>query len=100
VFVEATMLVAGIAFYVRTTRARDRVGVVGFWSLVGFLALVNAATISGPTPPGPSAVAWSAQAMWLIVLCAFWVDRHRQSQVPGWRPAQTGGASVRRRSLE
>ena len=79
VVVEAAMLIAGLTFYLKTTRARDRIGSVGFWALIAFLVLVNLANIVGPPPPGPRAVAWAAQAMWLIVAWAFWVDRHRVS---------------------
>ena len=31
----------------------------------------------GPPPPSVNAVAWSAQAMWLLVAWGYWVDRHR-----------------------
>lgn len=27
---------------------------------------------------GAGALAWVAQAQWLLVLCGYWIDRHRQ----------------------
>jgi hypothetical protein len=36
----------------------------------------------GPPPPSAAAVAWSAEAMWLLVAWGYWVDRHRESE-PG-----------------
>jgi hypothetical protein len=66
-----------VLLYIRTTRPTDRVGSVGFWSLIGFLLVVNVLNLAGPPPPSTAAVAWTAQSLWLIVLWAFWVDRHR-----------------------
>jgi LexA-binding, inner membrane-associated putative hydrolase len=75
--VEFALLGVGVALYLRTTRARTRAGVVGFWSLVVFLVIVYLASAFGPPPPGATAVAWSAEAMWLLVAWGYWVDRSR-----------------------
>jgi hypothetical protein len=75
--VEGLMLAGGVALYLRATRARDRAGAVGLWSLVGLLVLITIANVAGPPPPSPEAVAWTAHAMWLLVIWGFWVDRHR-----------------------
>ena len=45
--------------------------------MVGFLLVVFFLNIFGPLPPSVGAVAWSAEAMWLLVIWAYWVDRHR-----------------------
>ena len=83
--VAATAAVEGALFalclwiYVRATRARDR---IGQWSLVGlvvFLVVIYVANLFGPPPPGTSAVAWSAQAIWLLVAWGYWIDRHRSA---------------------
>ena len=70
----------GLALYLRETTARDRAGSVGLWSLVAFLVIVYAASAFGPPPPTAAAVAWSAQAMWLIVAWGYWIDKHRVPQ--------------------
>jgi len=77
--VETLLFAAGVGVYARTTTARDRIGSIALWSLVGFLAIVSAANALGPPPPGPMAVAWTAQAMWVIVAWGYWVDRHREA---------------------
>jgi hypothetical protein len=77
IIVEGALFAAGLAAYVRATRAADRVGQFGFWALIVFLLAVYAANLASPPPPGVTAVAWSAQAMWLLVAWAYWVDRHR-----------------------
>jgi membrane-bound metal-dependent hydrolase YbcI (DUF457 family) len=74
---EFALFGIGLAMYLRATKARDRAGSIGLWSLVAFLVIVYIAATFGPPPPTPAAIAWSAQAMWLIVLWGYWVDKHR-----------------------
>jgi hypothetical protein len=76
--VETTMLVAGMYLYLKTTRARDRIGRYAFWGLIAFLVVVNLANMLGPPPPSVAAVAWSAEAIWLLVAWGYWIDRHRE----------------------
>ncbi len=75
--VEGTLFCVGVWIYARATRPLDRIGRWSFIALVGFLTLVYAANIFGPPPPSIAAVAWSAQAIWLLVAWGYWIDRHR-----------------------
>ena len=75
--VELAIFAVGLALYLRKTAPRDRIGSIGLWSLVAFLIVVYVASAFGPPPPSAAAVAWSAQAMWLIVAWGYWVDGHR-----------------------
>jgi hypothetical protein len=72
---ELTIYVVGISFYVRFTRALDRIGSWGFWIYVLVLFLIFA--FSNAPPPSERALAWSALGLWLFVPWAWWVDRHR-----------------------
>ena len=77
VVVESALFVAAVWVYSRATSPSDR---VGRWAWVGFVVLLGAidvANIMGPPPPSITAVAVSALAMWLLVLWAAWLDRHR-----------------------
>lgn len=75
--VETAMFAAGVAIYLASTTAANRVGRIAIGSLVGFLAIVYAANLLGPPPPGVMAVAWTCEALWLLVAWAWWADRHR-----------------------
>lgn len=75
--VEFLLYAIGVAAYLKSTVARDRVGSIGLWALLLFLAAVEVANVLGPPPPNVRDVAWSAQAMWLLVAWGYWVDRHR-----------------------
>ena len=74
---EFGLFAAGIVLYTRTTMAKDRVGSIGFWSLIGMLGLIYVGNITGPPPPSASIIAVAANASWLFILWAYWVDRHR-----------------------
>ena len=74
---ELGLLAAGVVLYRRATVARDRTGEWAFWSLVAFLVAIQLANYFGPPPPSVTAVAISAQALWLVVLWGAWIDRHR-----------------------
>lgn len=82
--VPATLIVEGSAFaacvwlYVRATRPVDRSGRWALAALVSFLAAVYVANFMGPLPPSVEAVAWSANALWLVVAWGYWIDRHRR----------------------
>ena len=76
---ELGLYAAGVALYLRSTRARDRVGSLGLGALVVFLAAVWLASVFGPPPPSPAAVAGTALSMWLLVAWGAWIDRHREA---------------------
>jgi membrane-bound metal-dependent hydrolase YbcI (DUF457 family) len=74
--IEIIMFAAGVAIYVRATRARDRVGRWGLAALAAFLFVGFLA--SGQPPPSVTAL-WIAALVLgaLIVIWAWWLDRHR-----------------------
>lgn len=88
---ELLIFSAGVWLYCRSTVAIDRRGKWGFAGLVAFLLLIFSADVAaGEAPPSVNALAWVGQAQWLLVIWAYWVDRHRQARADA--PAQSAYA--------
>ena len=81
VIIETCLFIAGIWIYTRSSNATDKTGNYAFWGLIAFLALISISSIVGPPPADATSLAWSAQLQWLIVIWAYWVDRHRVSKI-------------------
>jgi hypothetical protein len=79
--VELSIFAIGVGLYMRSTRPLDASGRWGAWGLVAFLLAIQVSNLLGPPPPSTLAIAWVGQAQWLLVLWAFWVDRHRSATV-------------------
>jgi len=77
--VEGGLFAGGVWLYLRATRARDRIGSVATWGLVAFLLGLYVANLFGPPPPSATAFAVTGLATWLLVLWAWWADRHREA---------------------
>lgn len=76
---EGLLFIAGIILYVRLTKAKDRVGRFALWSLIAFLTITYIASIFGPPPPDDQQkIALVGLSTWLLVLWAYWIDKHRQ----------------------
>ena len=78
--VESVMLAIGVWMYLRSTRARDRVGVYAFWLMIGVLGLSYIGNAVGPPPPSETALIYFAPLLWIFVALAAWADRHRESK--------------------
>lgn len=76
--VEIGLYAVGLAFFIRTSRARDVIGGIGFWLLMAVLFLLYVGALFGPPPPSPRVLAWVSLASWLFVPLTYWIDRHRQ----------------------
>ena len=77
IMVEIALFVAGVWIYLKSTRAHDRIGTYGFWSLAVFLVMVYLANAFGSPPPSAQMIAIAGNATWLFVVWAYWIDRHR-----------------------
>ncbi|MCJ9429567.1 hypothetical protein [Kordiimonas marina] len=77
VVVELGLFMVGALVYIRATRPTDKTGRFAFMGLILFLLLIYAGNLFGAPPPSATAIAWVGQAQWLIVLWAYWADRHR-----------------------
>lgn len=75
--IESTLFAVGLWLYCRVTHPTDAVGRWGLVALVLFLSGIYAGNLFGPPPPSVEAIAWVGQAQWLLVVWAYWIDRHR-----------------------
>jgi hypothetical protein len=75
--VEFVLFAAGIALYLRVTRARDGLGKALLWTFVVTLAVLYLGAVFGPPPPSVAALSVTSLAGWLFVAWAYWIDRHR-----------------------
>ena len=76
--VEIGMLVVGVGMYIRTTRARDRIGQYAFVAYVALLLVLYVGDRFSSAPPTVSDIVWTGipfEAVFL--LWAWWFDRHR-----------------------
>jgi membrane-bound metal-dependent hydrolase YbcI (DUF457 family) len=76
--VETGLFAAGVAIYVRMTRARDQVGRWITCGLVVLLLVAYVGNVVGGAPPSVTAI-WIAGITGFVLLMALseWVDRHR-----------------------
>lgn len=81
---ESTLFIAGTAIYMSVTRARDAIGRVGLYALIVILVAGYFAALYGPPPPSAAAVASAGHLLWLFVIWAYWVDRHREPHRSLW----------------
>jgi LexA-binding, inner membrane-associated putative hydrolase len=83
IVIELAVFGWGLVVYLRTTRAKDRVGSTALWVMViALLAIFFGAFFSAPPADG-RAVATGALGLWLFVPWGWWVDRHREVVVAG-----------------
>lgn len=76
---EAILLLAGLAIYLKATRSTTPLGKYGMIVLVVLLLLINASNVFGP-PFGSSVTAMSASALVMYFAfagAAFWLDKKR-----------------------
>lgn len=71
--VESVLFAAGVAIYVRATGKAH----LSFWVLIACFVLAYLGAAFGPPPPGASAVAASALALWILPFWGWWIERKK-----------------------
>ena len=79
VLFELSIFIVGFILYIRTTRAKDKIGLYGLWIMVLILFGIWLSSIFGPPPPDdPISIGAAGLLQILFLILAFWIDRHRQ----------------------
>ena len=83
IVLELAVFGFGVVVYLRTTRARDRIGSWALWAMVAVLLLIFVSGFTSAPPPNGRAVALGALGLWLFLPWSYWIDRHREVTAPG-----------------
>ncbi|MGD9487331.1 MAG: metal-dependent hydrolase [Calditrichaceae bacterium] len=78
IVVEGLIFSAGVYFYLKTTKAENKKGVIGFWSLIVFLVLVYFMNVFGPPPETAEPIAVLGLSQWILVAWTYWIDKNRK----------------------
>jgi len=78
VIVEGSLLAAGVALYMTSAEAIDRIGSFGSWTLIILLSGIYAAQFFGPAPPDSNAVAIVSLTQVVFVASGYLTDEHRK----------------------
>ena len=81
VLVEIAMFIGATVLYDRATAPKDRVGRIGNWVFGGLLLGTYFGNVFGPPPGSTTVVSVAALGLWLFVLIAAWIDRHRTPRI-------------------
>ncbi len=82
IVLELGLFALGLGIYLRSTRARDRIGRYALGVMAALLVLVFLSAFFGSQPPNEQTLAVMALTLWLFVPWGYWVDRHRVTTVP------------------
>lgn len=78
VAVELVMLALGVFIYLRSTKAKDKIGSYAFYAFVLVLAGLYATSMLAPPPSSVKKLAIGTLFSWLFVAWTWWFDDHRE----------------------
>ena len=77
IIVELIIFIIGFYLYLKATKAKNKKGSIGLWSLLVFFIIVYFINIISPPPPSTDAIGYAGLSLWLFVIWAYWIDRNR-----------------------
>lgn len=77
IIIEGFIFIGGAYLYMKATRAENKKGSIGLWSLLIFLGVVYVSNVFGPPPPAEGPIAVVGLSQWLLIAWAYWIDRNR-----------------------
>lgn len=78
ILVEGTIFLLGFWIYLKSTKAVDSIGRIGFWAFGILLVAIYAMNLNSTPPNNPNLVSLMGIAQLLFVAWAYWIDDHRK----------------------
>lgn len=79
VLVEGLIFISGAYLYIFSTRASNKKGNIGLWSLLALLSVIYVMNMVSPPPPSAEAVAVVSLLQWIFVAWGYFIDRNRKA---------------------
>ena len=76
---EMTLFLVGLGIYFNKTVPRDDKGDWRLGCLIMVLMGIYFFNFFGPPPPSVTAIIWAGQALWVLILWAYWADNYRMA---------------------
>ncbi|MCP4884144.1 MAG: hypothetical protein GY908_10155 [Flavobacteriales bacterium] len=73
--IEFSLFFTGVYFYYSVKKPKKK---IAFWSLIGFLLIIQVMSFFGPPPPDVNSIVWSANLVWIFVFWAWWIEHEKQ----------------------
>ena len=77
VIIEGLIFLGGIYLYIKSTKAKNKVGTYALLGLIIFLIIIYVMNLAGSPPPDETAIGYVGLSQWLIVLWSYWIDKNR-----------------------
>lgn len=77
VLLEGVIFAAGIFFYVKATKTKNKKGSIGFWSFIIFLIIIFILNMTGTPPDSTEAIGFVGLSQWLLIIWGYWIDKNR-----------------------
>lgn len=77
VVIEVAIFLAGVYFYLKTTKPKNKTGSISLWALIIFLLLVYFMNVFGPAPDSVDSIGYVGLSQFLLVGWAYWIDSNR-----------------------
>jgi len=77
VIIEGLIFLGGIYLYIKSTKAKNKVGTYALLGLIIFLIIIYVMNLAGSPPPDETAIGYVGLSQWLIVLWGYWIDKNR-----------------------
>lgn len=81
ILIEGAIFLTGSYLYLKITRAKNKSGIIGIWSLLVILVIFYLLNIFGPPPPSLQAIAFGGLAQWLFIAWGYWIDKNRALEI-------------------